>query len=445
MKTVILFNPNMEKKDKVTWVPGGSRGANWTNRECMLPLGNIMLASSLKKNGFKVDIVDGNIQSSDVLYGMLDDSLCVGISCSSSYDFKESLSISNKIREKSDIPIIWGGLYSSLISDKLIEEKSVDAVVVGYGEKVIVDIANILSNNGKVQGIISVDDFDMNDHPPMDMNDVVRNKYFLNIDGVKVISYSSSRGCLHNCYFCSVCQFNKHKYYSYTIDRVVSDLKEIREFYEGVLFTDDNFCQSFNRVEGICDSLVRDNVGIKWIATCRYSYIKNYSDIFLCKMYSSGCRVLNFGIQSGSQRILDIVNRKESVVDAAKVVDRCLQNKIAVMCDFIIGFPGETSEDREKTLSLIEQVYSLGASVRTYHLSDFEGTYIHDNFDYKVDKKNIFIVNVSQLLFTSRKIKKGLWFILYHIERFRWKKRFFSFPVEWKMAIFLNKIFKIVG
>jgi len=170
----------------------------------------------------------------------------------------------------------------------------------------------------------------------------------------KAFSIETSRGCPHGCGFCHNTILN-HKYRTVETDYVIKSIKDLYELYkiDGVIFQEDNFFLDQNRVLKIIDYLDEINC-IGWKANSRISYFDRFSDKFLNRLENSNCKLLQFGIEAGSNRILKLINKKITVEEIIEINKKLARFNIKIRYNFIIGFPTETVEEIHTTLKLIE-------------------------------------------------------------------------------------------
>jgi radical SAM superfamily enzyme YgiQ (UPF0313 family) len=134
---------------------------------------------------------------------------------------------------------------------------------------------------------------------------------------------------------------------------IIDDLSG-RYSLDGVVFQEDNFFANRNRAFAVVKGLATR--GLRWKANSRASYVARFSDDDLAMLAASGCAVLQCGAEAGSQRILDLIS-KDVTVDAILAANRRLEHhRIPVRYNLIVGFPTETSAERQQTLALIDRL-----------------------------------------------------------------------------------------
>jgi radical SAM superfamily enzyme YgiQ (UPF0313 family) len=484
------------KYDIVLYTPSGFK---IEPNKLTLPLGLMALSSCLKKVGYTVKIVNepyirDNIKV--ILNSIGKNTILFGIGSMSGISIYDGLSVSKKIREKyPNLPIVWGGSHASLLPEETVKNPLIDIIVRGPGEKTIIRLANALKNkkslknikgitykeNGNIISNPNADCVDINKFPMFDYEAFDMEKYITKIAPNKLTfddfstrtgGYSSSRGCIHRCGFCALSSLCGRKWVGYKPERVVKELKILVKKYKinGVVFSDDNFFIDKNRVEKICDLLIKEKLDLKWGAMCRCNYFANYSDEFIDKLKRAGCESLFFGAESGSQRILDFIKKDIKVSDIIECAKKSRKHGIKTKFFFIMGFPGETVKDLYKTIDVLNDIYKI--IPETFHSvliytpyaktdlmeesikyglkppTDLEG-WSFFNFltynkpwgtpEFKSLVETVSMISQFLLGYQTRERYSKAWQriafeILKRDAKFRWEHKFFKFALEWKIV-----------
>lgn len=260
--------------------------------------------------------------------------------------------------------IIMGGPHTSVSTTPFPD--SVDFIVRGEGERAILDIVEGRQNPGIFDGQI-VEDLDALPRPAYDI--FVRHKpaYDTSVNCFKespVFNMNTSRGCPFSCKFCSVQGVWGRKYRLCSAERIIEDIDWlVKDFcVQGVYFREDNFTASLKRVHQFCELLIRKNRKIRWLCESR---VKPLNRETMSMMARAGCRWLYLGCESGSQRVLDLINKQISVQDIRNVINWGKELGIKCYTSWIVGVPGETEADRQKTFDLIKEIkpFSVGMHV----------------------------------------------------------------------------------
>jgi anaerobic magnesium-protoporphyrin IX monomethyl ester cyclase len=172
----------------------------------------------------------------------------------------------------------------------------------------------------------------------------------------------TSRGCPFSCTFCAT--DNRQVRYR-SIEHILREIKHVQATYKTVHFTlkDDSFTINKKRVAEFCDALMRENLRIGWECNTRVDLV---TEEMLRTMKRAGCNGVKVGIESGSERVLERMNKRitvEQVRAAAK-----LFRKVGIHWTgyFLIGTPGETIEDIYKTLDFMYEIRPDFAALGVY-------------------------------------------------------------------------------
>lgn len=184
-------------------------------------------------------------------------------------------------------------------------------------------------------------------------------------DIYRMHSISTTRGCPFTCSFCADRRFWNGKVRRRNVDNVVQEMKFLKEKYKAVSidFVDGTFTYDRKYVQAFCQQLIDEKVEMNWGCTARFDTI---DEGLLKLMKRANCTGLYFGLESGSNRILQSIDKKmtvEGMVEASKMVQ-----DVGITCisSVILGLPDETKEDIEKTLELMKKFKTDFFDVNSY-------------------------------------------------------------------------------
>lgn len=348
-----------------------------------VPYGPLFVANSLEKAGYEVKILHNmHLRNlSNDLRNFLDfvikkDPIFVGFTVLTGPQAYYSAILSQKIKERVDVPIVWGGVHPTVVPEQCLSEDFIDIVVIGEGEEVAPELARALERGrdlSKIRGIgykhngqyvineqrPPVKNLD-NYQPSWHLIDV--RKYLWKAWGCeRGITYVSSRGCPHRCAFCYIQSTPYRKWRAHSIERVVSDIEWLKDEYDidGVFFYDDNFFVNRKRALEIVK-----RIGIRWFGEPRFDYI---TEDLVKKVKEYNCARLCLGAESGSERVLKMIKKDITVNQIINATKLFAKYKVPVDYSFIIGFPGETWEDIRKTFELIFTLEKLYPHPDLFH------------------------------------------------------------------------------
>jgi len=282
----------------------------------------------------------------------------LGIS-STTPTFNNAIEIAQKARRNIETVIVLGGYHISFLPEE-INRNCFDIGVIGEGEKTFTELIIALSNNSPIRNIHGIV-YKENAHTiitpqrkALTTNDIVipTSGRFIN-DGFTDIF--SSRGCFYHCRFCSSTKFWT-KYNFLTPEAVVN---EIRWNYEvlgssHIVFLDDLFIHPEERLYSIIDLLNREGLlsKIKFSGHIRANLMTRSIFEALKRMNFD---TINFGAESGSNRILKLYKPGASVEINQRCIDMAISYGFQIHAYIICGFPGETSDDLLLTAKFIER------------------------------------------------------------------------------------------
>lgn len=433
-----------------------------------MPFGLLYVASALKKGGFRPWIFHVHHKEVKKVLGKIKeiDPILVGFSTLTGGSLLPTLRLSEMVKV-AGYHVMWGGVHSTFLPELCLEERFVDFVVRGEGEETALELANHLKDgdenlegvrglayreNGKIRinperdFIVDLDQYEI----PWELIDVER--YISAQFGRKrVFPLITSRGCPFRCGFCYNLAFNKRRWRAHSSGFMENQVTFLKEKFniEGVLFYDDNLFAGKKRSKKIID-----NMKLPWFNELRADIL---DEEFVEWLKKSLCQRIFIGAESGSQRILDSIKKDLSLKQVEEAVSLLSMAGIDAELSFIVGIPGETEEDRRKTYDFIDKLQVIHphstASVKLY--APYPGTPLWDeslNYGFSVPKDNldwaklshercslpwldtrkaetVFLVAQYALSNIEDTFPKGRRLIA-PLERVRWKKRFFDFPLE---------------
>jgi radical SAM superfamily enzyme YgiQ (UPF0313 family) len=267
--------------------------------------------------------------------------------------------VTKLLKEHTDIPIIVGGIHATLEPKSLLDMKSIDYIIRGEGELVILEIAKIIDKRKTThKNILKLKNINYNPvRPFINMNDFPIPDYnLIDVKKYPLIMFVTSRGCpWGKCTFCYNCWGKKGenaplRMYNAknTIELITNVLTKynIKEFEIG----DDNFGLPSKRTFKVCRELEKYNIAYHIFQRTDFT-----QDRLMKALKKSGCWAMQFGLESGSQRILDILQKGTTVNQNAKAIKQAKKYGIFVDGSFIVGVPGETRGDINMTMDFIRK------------------------------------------------------------------------------------------
>lgn len=266
------------------------------------------------------------------------------------------------------VHLCLGGHHPIAFPFQAAKLKEFDSIIVGEGEIAFTQLINALEKKEditKIRGVYTAESIDVIKEKLFKdqrflTNVIVEPAYIENIDElpvpnrsfIKHIDYHSivgvtgklatiisSRGCPFKCTFCDV---PYKEYRSRSIQLVVDEVEECLAMgYKEIHFYDDLFNITPQRVIEFCDEIERRGLQFPWDFRGRVASVTKES---LIRAKKAGCRLISFGVETGSDEGLRILNKNTSIDKIKKVFQWCRELKIKTVADFMIGLPFEKSK-----------------------------------------------------------------------------------------------------
>jgi radical SAM superfamily enzyme YgiQ (UPF0313 family) len=366
-----------------------------------IPLALIALGSALQRDGADVRIVDGRVEADAVaaVIAATAGAVCLGVTALTGAPLRDALRVTRAVAAaRPALPIIWGGWHPSLFPVETLREAGVTATVQGQGERPLLAIvrrvvADGIGKLGDIPGVTSVDRDgalrqtpalpaeDINRFPAADYGLVPVEAYF-RLKGQRQLDYVSSQGCRFRCAFCADPTVFNRSWSGLLPERVGDELSWLARHYGAadVAFQDETFFTHTARVAGIAEALLARKASLTWMATMRADQgTRLPADVFaLCKR--AGLRRVMVGMESGDQSMLDWMKKDATVEQVFTMADKCRDAGIAVLCNLIVGFPGESDASVMATLRAAKRLRAYGPDfqIAMFYYRPYPGTPIAD-------------------------------------------------------------------
>jgi len=331
-------------------------------------LGILYLAAYLReKTGITVKIIDSVAEQYSLsdLARIIEDEKpdMIGFSVLT-FNLLNCLAVCEIIKKNSpETKICFGGWHPTLYPNETLKFDCVDYIVIGEGEVTFSELVSTnnpkgikgvgYKENGKViinsprEIIRKLDDIPF---PAYDLIDISKYSNILASDKL-AITIITSRGCPHKCIFCDI---RKTQYRYRTPENMIEEItswtdKGVKEFF----IQDDNFTSRRTRAIAFCKMLIDLNLNIKYKISSRVDYLDDELVKYLKK---SGCYRIYFGVESGSQKILDYLQKGITVEQIEKAFKLSKKHRIDACAYIMIGIPTETEEELTMTMELIRKI-----------------------------------------------------------------------------------------
>lgn len=248
--------------------------------------------------------------------------------------------------------VIVGGVHPSAQPDDFVDLNC--HVVIGEAEETLPELIE-MKHKPKILGAWPVDNIDGLPFPARHLfkNVVDYSGIHGQPVGTGATSILTSRGCPYSCTFCtSIPQTRKVRFHS--PDYMIKELRSVIADYsvKHFRFVDDIFTLKRERIMAFCDKVIDAKLDITWVCITRANTL---DEDLLGKMRKAGCLETHIGVESGSQKVLNLMNKKANVDALGNTIALIKKAGIRAKSYIMYGFPGETEEDRQMTLDFLRR------------------------------------------------------------------------------------------
>jgi len=384
------------------------------------PLGLLYIATVLRTAGYSVRIIDLNLEGVDLAQVRL---LCeigrpgiVGISALTE-TYPAALNVAGIAKQINPrVQVVMGGSHPSVLPKDVASNALVDYVVIGEGESTFLELAGyILQNSGRLDGIAGIA-YRQSDQvvispergfieDPDSLPFPERRLLPISEYEGKATILASRGGCPYGCRYCAVNNIWKGKRRYRQPGRVVEEMRSmIRDSISSeIIFVDDIFTLNKPYVRDLCHAMKsHGRLNCEWICTTRADLVDAE---LLREMQGAGCAGITFGVEAGSQKILDVIDKHLTLAQVKSAVTSAQAAGMQVTCAFMFPHPEDTEETVREQMRFMKELTEQGVQVSLSFTTPLPGTDYYERADelgIKILEQNWDDFDMSHVQITNR-------------------------------------------
>jgi len=348
-------------------------------KPAIAPIGLDYLASALRNKGYQADLLDlcfaEDFRKAIDEYFKNNSPVVVGITVRNTDDcyFQSGDFFLPKIKEiihylkpKTNSPLIMGGVGFSIMPEEILNYCNFDLGISGDGELTFTRLVEKISSGEDYHSLAGLiwckkgilysnprEYFDLDKVLEPERNFINNQRYFKEGGQGNI---ETKRGCNQKCIYCADPIAKGRKIRLRSAKKVVQEIKNLLKQGIDCLHTcDSEFNLPEEHAKAVCEEIIRQKVNakVKWYTYCSpYPFTEDLAKL----MKKAGCVGIDFGVDSGSPKILKILKRNFGVEKIKNTAKLCHKFGITFMYDLLLGGPGETRETVKETISLMKKV-----------------------------------------------------------------------------------------
>ena len=379
--------------------PGGTpaRGDTYLSSKkdrYMYPYSIIYLYNYLAKKGIQSKVFDMYLQKEEEIlnYSKNKTKLLVGVTAQT-YTSMIALNFIKKLKKQNPNAIVVVGGKHFWFTDKDVLNKynEIDYVVRGEGEITFYDLVQAIQNKNNVDPIPGITyrkdgkivrnpdrpqvrllkqislDYDI-----LPFQDYFSKGFYMNNferEKIKSLPLFLGRGCSQKCAFCI---YNKFQYRTKKLDDVINDIQYLKKKFNTPYFTfsDPSFCERRSFAIKFCENLLSENINIKWSCEARVDTPLELLQL----MAKAGCISVDFALESGSKKVLDVIRKKIDIAQVFTFAQLCHKLNIRSHFFVMVSLPEETEEDALQTINITRKLAKYCNSISVAATQIYPGT-----------------------------------------------------------------------
>lgn len=338
------------------------------------PLGIMSIAAYIRKHtAHQVEILDCQVE--ELTYEQVEkeigrrspDILGITAMTFTLMDVIKTAKIAKKVNPA--VKVVLGGPHVNIYPEETLRTKEIDFLIMGEGEESFRDLVENINaldyykkikglvfrendqviNNGVAPLISSLDDL------PFSARDLTPFKRYFSVlaENPPITTMFTSRGCPYKCLFCDRPHLGKN-FRAHSAEYVVLEMEKCKKMgINEIMIYDDTFTVDRQRVVDICKKIIDNELNIVWDVRAR---VNTVDEKLLNLMARAGCKRIHYGVESGTQKILNVLRKGITLEMVEKAFALSKKVGIQTLGYFIIGSPEETRADIQKTIKFIKKI-----------------------------------------------------------------------------------------
>jgi anaerobic magnesium-protoporphyrin IX monomethyl ester cyclase len=368
MTSVLLLNPN-------------TRDIHGTLLTLYPPLGILYIASYLRKNGHKVQVIDAdidNIKTEEIIdqCNSIQPTI-IGIT-TSTLQLKAAYHLATTIKENfPNVCLVAGGSHPSAVPEDVLNEcEAFDIIVVGEGEITFFEIASAYEHHQEIKTIKGIyyrltdkivtsgpreyiENLDELPYPALDLVEPISR--YPGASPVRIrpsLQLLASRGCPYRCNFCSNPVWGKRTRF-FSPEYIVNEIEWLESKFgvKDIWIIDDTLNLNQEWFKKICNLLIARKLAERIYFRAPFRVNENLISKDLIKLAKkAGFWLIFFGVESGDQKILDLMNKGITTDEIARAFEICKTQNVKTYASLIIGYPGQDELSINKTVQFVKKI-----------------------------------------------------------------------------------------
>jgi anaerobic magnesium-protoporphyrin IX monomethyl ester cyclase len=333
------------------------------------PLGIETLAPAVRQHGHQVRMFDTchpRMKQEDIVLAVEEERPdLIALSFLSTTSYPATRAMAGRLKASAPrTPIILGGVFATMNGRQILEDcDAADCVGRGEGEELLPDYLDNLETPGRVAGLVWRSGSQVVENPPRPiLKDLDRFPYpareSLPIDYIESMpldvpavlsldrfcTMQTSRGCPYACVYCDIPALADGKWRHRSAEHVLGEMQQLHDRgYRSIYLTDDHFLLKRKRINEICQGIIDRKLAFRWGCEGRVDSVA--VDQFAI-MARANCGFLAFGVEAGTQKVLDRLKKTQTLVQIENAVRQAKVHGIATAHGFfLVGSPDETAQD----------------------------------------------------------------------------------------------------